>query len=318
MTPIATLRTRPGEQRSSKERLDEQKGGDTMKVPMKYHKLNDLKVPKLGMGTWQLEGYTCTEIVSKGLDFGYRLVDTAQIYQNEEYVGEGIEKSGVPRDEIFLVSKVWRDHLSSEDVVNSTRESLDKLRTDYVDLMLIHWPNDQFALEDTLSGMEELLNEGLVQNFGVSNFTVSLMNRTNEIAPDFACNQVEYHPLLSQDPVLDWVRSHHKFMMAYSPLARGHIFENEIIKKLAHKHAVTEAQVTLAWLLSQDNVVAIPRTSSEDHLKSNLESLQVQLDEEDVRSLNNLKVLNKRTIDPDFAPKWDAPLSAPNLHQTSI
>lgn len=279
-----------------------------MKVQMTYHNSPSIKIPKLGIGTWMVEGYRCTEIVAKGLNAGYRLVDTAQIYGNEEYVGAGIEESGVPRENIFLVSKVWRDNLSREDVVSSTRESLDKLRTDYIDLMLIHWPNDQIALDETLAGMEELLNEGMAQNFGVSNFPVSLLERTQELSPDFVCNQVEYHPLISQDAVLKWLRDHDKFMMAYSPLARGEVFHNETIKKIANKHAATEAQISLAWLLQQEGVVAIPKTSSEEHLLRNLESLQIQLDREDVESINNLKTLNRRMVNPEFSPQWDLSL----------
>lgn len=276
-----------------------------MKVQMKYYNSPSIKIPKLGIGTWQIEGYNCTEIVAKGLSAGYRLVDTAQIYNNEEFVGEGIEKSGVDRENIFLVSKVWRDNLSREDVVSSTRESLDKLRTDYVDLMLIHWPNDAIALDETLAGMEEILNEGMAQNFGVSNFPLEWLERTQEITPDFVCNQVEYHPFISQDVVLNWLKKHDKFMMAYSPLARGGVFKNEVIQKIANKHAATEAQISLAWLLEQDHVVAIPKTATEDHLLRNLESLEIQLDAEDIESINGLKSLNKRLIKPEFSPKWD-------------
>lgn len=279
-----------------------------MRVQMKYYNSPSIKIPKLGIGTWMVEGYKCTEIVARGLDAGYRLVDTAQIYNNEEFVGEGIEKSGVDRDNIFLVSKVWRDNLSREDVVNSTRESLDKLRTDYVDLMLIHWPNDNIPLDETLAGMEELLNEGMAQNFGVSNFPVHLLERTQEISADFVCDQVEYHPLISQEPILKWLRDHDKFMMAYSPLARGEVFNNETIKKIANKHAATEAQVSLAWLLQQDGVIAIPKTSSEEHLLRNLEALEIQLDKEDLQAISDLKTLNKRMVNPDFSPQWDTSL----------
>lgn len=278
-----------------------------MKIKMKYLDHSSLKIPKLGMGTWQLEGYKCTDIVAAGLDAGYRLIDTAQAYNNEEYVGAAIEQSQLPRKDIFLVSKVWRENLSPNDVVNSTKESLDKLKTDYVDLMLIHWPNEEFALEDTLGGMEELLHDGFVKSFGVSNFPVAWLERTQELAPEFVCNQVEFHPFLSQEAVLNWLTNHNKFMMAYSPLARGEIFKNPIIKKVASKHAASEAQVVLAWLMNHDPVIAIPKTSTPEHLRANLESLQVTLDHEDLKNLENLKALNRRVINPDFSPKWDNP-----------
>lgn len=285
-----------------------------MKIPMKYFNGPQFKIPKLGIGTWQLKGYECAEIVAQGLDAGYRLVDTAQAYENEEYVGAGIEQSGVAREEIFLVTKVWRDNLSRDSVVDTTRESLEKLKTNYVDLILIHWPNEKFALDETLAGMEELLNEGLVLNFGVSNFPVELLERTQELAPEFVCNQVEYHPFLSQDPVIDWLKEHDKFLMAYSPLARGAVFKSDIIKKIANKHGATEAQISLAWLIQQDPVIAIPKTKTPEHLKHNLESLQIQLDAEDLASLDELKTFNKRLIDPDFSPKWDFPHRPLNGH----
>lgn len=281
-----------------------------MKIQMKSLNQLGLKIPKLGMGTWQLDGYKCTDIVASGLDAGYRLIDTAQAYDNEEYVGAGIEQSGIQRKDIFLVSKVWRENLSPDDVINSTKESLDRLKTDYVDLMLIHWPNEEFALEDTLGSMEELLNEGLVKNFGVSNFPVAWLERTQELAPEFVCNQVEFHPFLPQDVVLSWLKKHNKFMMAYSPLARGEVFKNPIIQKIAHKHAVSEAQVVLAWLMEHEAVIAIPKTSTVEHLRSNLESLQVALDPDDLANLSNLKALNRRVINPDFSPKWDEPYQA--------
>jgi len=278
-----------------------------MKIPMIFHKTSRFHIPKLGMGTWQLLGYECTEIVATGLSAGYRLIDTAQAYDNEEYVGAGIEESGVPRREIFLVSKVERDNLSREKVVDSTRRSLEKLKTDYVDLMLIHWPNEEFSLDETLAGMEELLHEGLAKNFGVSNFPIEWLEEAQALAPEFVCNQVEYHPFISQAPVLEWLKERDKFLMAYSPLARGEIFENEVIKNIAHKHASGPAQVTLAWLIRQEGVIALPKTSTIQHLHANLESLVLQLDSEDLQNLNNLRVLNKRVVDPDFAPRWDLP-----------
>ena len=277
---------------------------------MKYITGDDFKIPKLGMGTWQVNGYDCTNIVTKGLETGYRLIDTAQIYNNEEYVGAAIDQTGVVRKDIFLVSKVWRENLSAQTVIDSTQQSLDKLKTDYIDLMLIHWPNESVPLDETLAAMEELVNDGSILNFGVSNFPVHKLDQAYEISPDFICNQVEYHPFLSQKPVLNWLEKHNKFMMAYSPLARGEVFKNPTINKIATKHGVSPAQVSLAWLIAQPAVVAIPKTASADHLRSNLEALDLKLDSTDLAELDTLQAMNNRTINPDFSPKWDVPVEA--------
>ena len=274
---------------------------------MKYIRGEDFKIPKLGMGTWQLNEYQCTDIVKKGLEMGYRLIDTAQIYQNEEYVGAAIEQSSVPRDEIFLVSKVWKDNLDPQEVIDSTQVSLEKLRTDCIDLMLIHWPNESVPLAETLGALEELVNEGSIANFGVSNFPVHKLEQAYEISPYFICDQVEYHPFLPQGAVLEWLVRHEKFLMAYSPLARGEEFKHPILQNIATKHGVSEAQVALSWLIDQAPVVAIPKTATIDHLRSNLEALDLNLDESDKSQLNNLQALNHRQINPDFSPKWDVP-----------
>lgn len=268
--------------------------------------LNDqIEIPRLGMGTWQLEGQECVNVVKRGLRLGYRLIDTAQVYDNEEYVGAAIEQSGIARDEIFLVSKIWRDKLTLDEVINSTQKSLSKLKTDYIDLMLIHWPNEDIDLSETMAGMQDLVNEGLAKNFGVSNFPVEWLESAQKMAPEFVTNQVEYHPFIDQAPVYNWLRERGKFLMAYSPLARGQVFKNERISRIANKYGVNEAQVTLSWLLQQEAVVAIPKASSVEHLKSNWESQFLTLESSEVGEISALKKQHQRLIDPEFAPSWD-------------
>lgn len=273
---------------------------------MKYFKNNDIQIPRLGMGTWQLEGQECTNIVKRGLRLGYRLIDTAQAYDNEEYVGAAIEGSEVPREDIFLVSKVWRDNLSLDEILNSTQKSLQKLKTEYVDLMLVHWPNENIDLSETMAGMQALVNEGLAKNFGVSNFPVQWLEKTQKLAPEFVTNQVEYHPFIEQEQVFSWLKERDKFLMAYSPLARGRIFKNEKISRIANKYGANEAQVVLSWLMAQDSVVAIPKTSTVDHLKTNWESQFMTLEESEIKEIFSLQKQQQRLIDPDFAPAWDS------------
>lgn len=265
----------------------------------------DLEVPKLGMGTWQIKGSQCVQCVQEALEIGYRSIDTAQAYENEKEVGQGLKESQIPRDEIFLTSKVWRDNLSKEDVIKTTEKSLENLQTDYVDLMLIHWPNEKYDLKDSLHSLIDLKKSGKVRNFGLSNFPTTLLQNAQEIAPDFVCDQVEYHPYLNQDKVLEWLKKHNKFLIAYSPLARGKVFKDETIKKIAENKNISHAQVTLSWLLRQDRVVAIPKSSSKKHLESNWKSQKVVLDDQELTELNGLTYNQERLIDPEWSPKWD-------------
>lgn len=264
-----------------------------------------VRIPKLGMGTWKLEGKKCTERVAEAIEIGYESIDTAQIYGNEAEVGQGIVNSGVKRESLFLTSKVWRDDLSEKNVIESTEQSLNKLQTNYLDLMLIHWPNSDYSLEETFEGLKKLHDSKKIKHFGVSNFPIKLLEECEKHSSNFVCNQVEYHPYIDQGKMLDWLREHDKFLMAYSPLARGKVLEDQQIQKIADKHNAQVAQVVLAWQISKPGVVTIPKASSKEHLKSNLESLSLRLDPEDITSLDALSEANERIINPDFAPQWD-------------
>jgi diketogulonate reductase-like aldo/keto reductase len=269
-------------------------------------KTTKVRIPKLGMGTWKLEGKKCSERVSDAIEMGYEAVDTAQAYGNEAEVGEGIVQSGIKREDLFLTSKIWREDLSEKNVIKSTEESLNKLQTNYLDLMLIHWPNPDYDLEETFEGLKKLHDSKKIKHFGVSNFPIGLLNECGNYSSDFVCNQVEYHPYIDQGKMLDWLREHNKFLIAYSPLARGQVFDDQKISKIAKKHNAGIAQVVLAWQLSKPGLVTIPKASSNEHLKSNLESLSITLDPEDITAMDTMTEKNKRIVDPDFAPNWDA------------
>ena len=261
------------------------------------------EIPNLGLGTWQnTEPEECSDAVKTALEMGYEHIDTAQIYENEESVGKGLAEADVDREDYFLASKVWIDQLTPENVKSSTRESLEKLGVDSVDLMYIHWPSGDYQPQETLKAFKQLIHSGKIKNIGVSNFTPEQVDKAMEIAPKhIIANQVEMHPLLQQEELLEKCREHDITLVAYSPLARGEVFEVEALQEIAEKHGVSEAQVSLAWLMQKENVVAIPKATGEDHIRDNFEALDLELDEEDVEKIESID-REERMVDPEFAP----------------
>ncbi|HTK84947.1 MAG TPA: aldo/keto reductase [Patescibacteria group bacterium] len=266
----------------------------------------NIKIPALGLGTWQLRSKECIASVAAALGMGYRHVDTAQIYENESEVGEGIKKSGVARGDIFLTTKVWMDRLHDGDLQKSVDESLKRLKTDYVDLLLIHWPVEDVPFAEQLKALQDAQKKGKAKLIGISNFTVAQMKQvTDEIKAIIATNQVEYHPYLSQKPVLDFCRKHGMFLTAYSPVARGAVTKDKTIQEIAKKHGKTPGQVTLRWLIQQGNVAAIPKAASEKHLKENFEIFDFKLADDEMKRIHALAAPDGRLIDPEWAPAWD-------------
>lgn len=261
------------------------------------------EIPELGLGTWQnTEPGKCSNAVKTALEMGYQHIDTAQVYENEEHVGEGINESNIDRDSFFLASKVWIDQLKPENVVSSTEESLDKLGVDRVDLMYIHWPSGDYNPEETFKGFKELVEQDKIGNIGISNFEPDQIDEAMEIAGEhIIANQVEMHPLLQQEDILEKCREHDIYLVAYSPLARGKVFEVEEIQEIADKHGVSEAQVSLAWLMQKENVVVIPKATGEDHIKDNYKAQELELDEEDIQKIDSIE-RQERQVDPGFAP----------------
>ena len=261
-------------------------------------------MPMLGLGTWQNDDpEQCAETVRTALETGYRHIDTAQIYENEAAVGEGIARADVDREEVFLATKVWISNLAYDDVLETTRESLDRLGVDYVDQLYVHWPARTYDAEETLSAFDELYDEGLIENVGISNFEPEQVHEAVDIcdAPILA-NQVELHPLLPREDVREACENAGVEVVAYSPLARGAVFDRPEIREVAEKHGVSEAQVSLAWA-REKGVTTIPKATGEDHLGDNWESLTLELDREDINTIDSIDETN-RTIDPDFAP-WN-------------
>lgn len=273
---------------------------------MKYIDVQDIKVPALGFGTWQATDDSCVAAVEEALDIGYRHIDTAQIYKNEEQVGRGIKNSSVPRDDIFLTTKVWMDEVRDGDLQKSVEGSLSKLGTDYVDLLLIHWPVEDVPFDETLRALQEVQTQGKTRLIGVSNFTVSQMKQVKEeIGAPIATNQVEYHPYLDQSPVLDYIREHDMFLTAYSPIARGKVMDDKTLQDIAAAHGKSVTQVVLNWLVSQDRVCAIPKSTTSAHIKSNFEIFDFELSADETDHINGLRSDSGRLINPDWAPDWD-------------
>jgi 2,5-diketo-D-gluconate reductase B len=259
-------------------------------------------MPMLGLGTWQNDDPdACANAVATALEAGYRHIDTAQAYGNEESVGRGIERADVPREDVFLATKVWIDQLSYDDVLASTEESLRKLGVDAVDLLYVHWPAGEYDPEDTFRAFDELVDAGKVDRVGISNFLPEqvdeAIDRTD--APIFA-NQVELHPLLPQEELRAHCADRGVEVVAYSPLARGEVFEVPELTEIAETHGVSEAQVSLAWL-REKGVTAIPKATSEAHISDNLASLDLDLDSEDVAAIDAID-RTERQVDPGFAP----------------
>nr|WP_225335929.1 aldo/keto reductase [Halomicrobium urmianum] len=262
-------------------------------------------MPMLGLGTWQnTDPDQCADSVATALDAGYRHVDTAQAYDNEEDVGRGIEQADVDREDVFLATKVWIDNLAGDDVIETTEESLEKLGVDYVDLLYVHWPARTYDPEDTLPAFAELKDRGLIERIGVSNFEPRHVDRAREVLdePVFA-DQVEMHPLLPQEELREYAEETGLELVAYSPLARGAVFDNDVISAIAADNGVSEAQVSLAWL-REKGVTAIPKATSEDHIIDNWGSLSLDLDDEEIERIDAVDERDRR-VDPGFAPDWE-------------
>ncbi len=278
---------------------------------MEYIDVRNHKIPALGYGTWQLQGKDCVASIRNALEIGYRHIDTAQIYQNESEVGQAIEGGGVKRGDIFLTTKVWMDNVRDGDLQRSVGDSLKKLRTDYVDLLLIHWPVKEIGFGEQMKALAEVQDKGLAKLIGVSNFTVAQMREVAEtLGVAIACNQVEYHPFLDQKPVLDFVRAHDMFLTAYSPVARGKVIDDETIKGIAGRYGKTAAQVTLRWLVQQKRVAAIPKAAKAEHARANFEIFDFALTEAEMNAIHKLARADGRMIDPAWAPAWDTARAA--------
>jgi diketogulonate reductase-like aldo/keto reductase len=272
---------------------------------MNFIEANGARIPAIGLGTWELRGRTCARLVEQALRLGYRHIDTAQVYENEREVGEGLRGSGVKRDDVFVTTKVWTSHFTPHDLERSVKESLVKLRLTEIDLLLLHWPNPQVPLSETLGALARARQLGLARHIGVSNFTVALIEEAVAACPEpLVCDQVEYHPYLDQTKVREACARHGMAVVAYSPVAKGRIKNDQALTRIGARYRKSAAQVCLRWLVQQ-NVAAIPRTSRLERLSENIEIFDFELSDEEMREISEMGSANRRLTDFAFAPKWD-------------
>lgn len=264
--------------------------------------VQQVPIPAMGLGTYRLTGRDCRRAVASALAQGYRHVDTAQAYDNEADVGVGLRDSGVDRAEVWITTKLWHDDLDPVRLPHAVEDSLRKLRTDHVDLLLVHWPVAK-DLPATLHAMRTLVGDGKVRHLGVSNFTDAQLREALRHGP-LLTNQVELHPYLAQPRLLKAAQEADLAITAYAPLARGKVLRDPVIRDIAAAREATPAQVALRWLLDHERVVVLPKSTSDEHLESNLAACWLELDDEDRRRLDALD-RGLRVVDPPWAPDWD-------------
>lgn len=268
--------------------------------------VHGVAVPALGLGTWRLSGAAGRDAVETALGLGYRHLDTAQAYGNEAEVGAALRASDVSRHEVFLTTKVWEDALAPEDVARTAEESLRRLGTDYVDLLLVHWPSRTVPLAETLGAFVRLQEAGKARHIGVSNFPPGLFAEALALAP-VACNQVEYHVFLDQSRLHGLCEKHGALLTAYRPLAGGALRQDETVRAIAEAHGCSPEQIGLRWLLQQSRVAAIPKAASAAHRRANLAVLDFSLSGVEMGQLTALTHANRRLVNPpELAPDWDA------------
>ena len=264
-----------------------------------------INLPRLGLGTFRMQGDACRLAVESALSLGYRHIDTAEMYGNEEPIGAAIAASKIARKDLHVTTKVWNENLSPYAIRRAFDASLKKLRLDQIDLYLVHWPKPGMNLPAMFETLMKLKDEGRTRAIGVANFNIALLKKVvEEIKAPIACNQVEYHVMLDQTPLRRYLASKSIPLVAYCPLAQGRAASNETLVAIGKKHGASAAQVALKWLLDQDGVSAIPKASRKESQQANLDALNVGLDDEDRQAIAGLPK-DRRCVDPGFAPAWD-------------
>src|ERR1700712_183242 len=268
-------------------------------------KTQGISLPKLGLGTFRMQGDACRAAVESALDLGYRHLATAEMYANEEAIGAALAASKVARKDLHVTTKVWNENLAPDAIRRALDASLKKLRLDHVDLYLVHWPARNMNLPAIFETLMKLKEEGRTRAIGVANFNIALLKTVvDEIKAPIACNQVEYQVMLDQTKLRQFLSAKSIPLVAYCPLAQGRVASDEALAAIGRKHNASAAQVALKWLLDQDGVAAIPKASRAESQKANLDALQVKLDDEDREAIAALPK-NKRLVNPAFAPEWD-------------
>jgi methylglyoxal/glyoxal reductase len=269
------------------------------------HQLNSgQKIPVIGFGTWQLSPKEAKASVLAALESGYRLIDMARIYRNEEAVGEAIKQSGLPREELFVTTKLWNKDQGYESALNAAEESLQKMQLDYLDLYLIHWPGEgPEKRHDSWKAMIDLQKQGKIKAIGVSNFTINHLKALAEVSDVTpAVNQIEFHPFIydEQKDLLKYCQDKEIVFEAYSPLAQGHL-SDDILMQIGQKHTKSASQVILRWAI-QKGTVPLPRSRSADHIKENFDIFDFELTNDELQQIDGLSSGNRQSWDPTDLP----------------
>ncbi|ORM65650.1 2,5-didehydrogluconate reductase DkgB [Pantoea rodasii] len=267
-----------------------------------------MAIPAFGLGTFRLQDDVVIHSVKTALELGYRAIDTAQIYENEAAVGQAIAESDVSRTELFITTKIWIENLSAEKLIPSLKESLTKLRTDHVDLTLIHWPSPGaiVSVKESMQALMAAKEAGLTRKIGISNFPIALMKEAIEAvgAENIATNQIELHPFLQNHQVVEFARQQGIPITSYMTLAYGQALQDTTIKAIAHKYQATPAQIILAWAM-QSGYAVIPSSTKRENLSSNMDAIDLVLDAKDMEKIKELD-RQQRLVSPEgLAPDWD-------------
>ena len=265
------------------------------------------RIPLIGLGTWDLRGRTCARITEQALRLGYRHLDTAELYDNEREVGEGLRAAGVKRDDVFITTKIWPSHFAPRELARAAKESLMRLRLSEVDLLLLHWPNPQIPLAETLGALCKVKRDGLARHIGISNFTVALIEEAVALTTEpLVCNQIEVHAFLDQSKVIAASRKHGMAVVAYSPIARGGLKNDKVLARIGKAHGKTAAQAGLRFLVQQ-GIVVIPRTSRIERLSENFAIFDFELSDAEMTEIAALASRDGRIVDYAYSgsPKWD-------------
>ena len=272
---------------------------------MKFVEAKGARIPIVGLGTWELRGRECVRLVQEAVRIGYRHLDTAQMYGNEREVAEGVRASGVPRVEILVTTKVAPGNLAPKDLKASVKESLTQLKASELDLLLLHWPNKEVPLADTIGTLCEVKRAGQARHIGVSNYTIELLDEANKLASEpLVCNQIEMHPYLDQSKVIVATRKHGMAVVAYSPIARGQAKGDKVLARIGNAHGKSAAQVSLRYLVQQ-GIAVIPRTSKVERLAENIAIFDFELSEAEMEEIRSLTHGSGRIVDWAWSPVWD-------------
>jgi len=255
-------------------------------------------IPSIGLGTYRLLGEEAISVIQTALDLGYRHIDTADYYFNHDAIGKAI--SSWDREQLFITSKLTLGDLDRKSAIRACERFLKELNTDYLDLLLIHWPSADTPLEETFDGFAELIEKGLIRNAGVSNFTIPLLERCVNLAAPVAVNQVEFHPYFNQKELYTFCTKHKIALEAYRPLGKGVLSDNDTLNEIAKTHNASALQVSLAWLLSK-NIISIPKSSSPKHLEENISSYRINLDPDDIDKIEGLNKNLRQVAAPSAA-----------------